>query len=236
MKNIGMLIFYSFSFLILFVLIFKTIRYIYKSFKEDNDPTIHFIYWCIILIFLVPEILYFMDIYNIPTLLGYTKNVSSDKWFDFFSTYASSILSAVFSSAIVIYVTFKQIEKNSEENFENNILQNLPILKYDILESSMEEELISIATDDDISPSLQFSIVIENVGLNTARKIFFNIESTCFRKNLLQEFCEYSLLNKGEKKKIAVLIENLSKGTHIVIFTFYYKDSISIWLIIFFIV
>lgn len=172
MENICMLILYLFLFSILFAFVFKIVKYVYTSFKEDNNPIIHFVYWCIILIFLVPAILYVMDIYNIPTLLGYTKNVNSDKWFDFFGTYAASILSALFSSAIVIFVTFQQIDKNSEENLENNILQNLPILKYDITENSGKNELISISTKDDISSPLEFLMIVENVGLNASEKYF----------------------------------------------------------------
>lgn len=168
------------SFIIIIVVIFIFAKLNYKECEKEGDKIIFIFYVTIIYI---PIILYYLDLWNIPSKLNLMKNIDSQNWLGFLFTYISTIFSSVIGVTASIYIAFVQIRKNSEDNEkrdkENLRVQNMPLLKYGIdTERKCEgdlSELIITSVKDGKPFELNFSF--KNIGLNSVKNIIIDYES-----------------------------------------------------------
>ena len=77
--------------------------------------------------------------------------------------------------------------------------------------------------------SIDFTMEIENIGLNTVRKVYLEAESELFNKKEIFELCNQSNIEKSQTKKKEFIITNVSKGTYKIEITVYYQDLLKNW-------
>lgn len=99
-------------FIIIFVIMFLFIKLNYKK-CENNVERILFILYSMIVI--TPIIIYYLDLWNIPSNLKLTRNIESQNWLSFLANYTSSIISTIIGATVSIYLVFFQIRKNTED-------------------------------------------------------------------------------------------------------------------------
>lgn len=209
----------------------------YKDSKSDFEKSIY-IFLSVAIIF--PLILYYLDRYNVPTVLGYTQNVNASDWVSILTNYSAAIISTLLSTVFLIFITFKQTDETYKDNIklnnETQRIQNLPLLRYNFTYEIQEGELfgenqewIISNQDDSNSDLIDFTMEIENIGLNTVRKVYLEVESKLFNKKENFELCSQSNIEKNQKKKKEFIITNVAKGTYKIEITVYYQDLLKNW-------
>ncbi len=190
----------------------------------------------------IPAILYYLDRFNVPSLLGYTDNLDSKDWLNNLMSYFCVLITTLINSAFLIFVTREQINRtyndNIEINKENQRMQNMPLLKYNISNEKISNEFweenvkwfppknpLYGSTID----SLDFTFSIQNIGLNTVKKCYLKIESPVLRNVEIFEFFNQSSIEKGEIKSKEFIVPSIIKGTYKFIITVYYQDLLKNW-------
>lgn len=225
--------------LIIGILIFS-IKLFIKGYKESKNDFEKVLYILLSVAIIFPLIIYYLDKYNIPSKLGYTENIISSNWVGILTNYSAAIISTLISTVFLIYITFTQIDETYKDNIklnnENLRIQNLPLLKYNFTNERLEGEMIDenkkwILSNrgDSNNIFIDFTIEIENIGLNTARKVYLEMESELFNKKEIFELCNQSSLEKNELKKREIIITNITKGNYKIEITIYYQDLLKNW-------
>lgn len=225
-------------YLILIVFIIVLYKKGYKDYKDEFSKLLY----CLLLnsiIFLL--IVYHLDKFNVPSMLGYTKNINSSDWINILTNSFITIISTMLSSIILLKITFKQLEEtrkdNIELNNENHRIQNAPLLKYNFTLEPLEgvfnenQKLILINQDaiKQHKEALEFVISIENIGLNTARNVILTMESLLFNKKEIFEMFNQSSIEKDQIIKKEIIIPNVSEGTYKIFITVFYQDLLKNW-------
>lgn len=225
-------------YLILIVFIIVLYKKGYKDYKDEFSKLLY----CLLLnsiIFLL--IVYYLDRFNVPSILGYTKNINSSDWINILTNSFITIISTMLSSIILLKITFKQLEEtrkdNIELNNENHRIQNAPLLKYNFTLEPLEgvfnenQKLILINQDaiKQHKEALEFVISIENIGLNTARNVILTMESLLFNKKEIFEMFNQSSIEKDQIIKKEIIIPNVSEGTYKIFITVFYQDLLKNW-------
>ena len=232
------LIIYGTLIILSLTLSISMIIYVIKTYKSSSNDLEKTIYLFLLAAIFVPIILFICDVYNVPSLLKYTKNINPDSWLNFLGTYSASIFSTLISSAFLIFVTYKQIRRTYEDNIElnkeNYRIQNMPYMQYDFNKEIEDIDDISklkllISNHNNKYDSVVFSMEIKNIGLNAIRKTYFVIDSTIFKEKEIFELGSQSSIDKDEIKKQDFMISNLSDGEYIINFTIYYQDLLKNW-------
>lgn len=197
------------------------------------------LYYVILAAILFPIILYILDVYNIPTKLGLMDNVNFLKWTKFLTDYVYSIISVFVSSAFLIIINFTQVDvtnqKNIKLNNENQRIQNLPLLKYyftrDLIDSDIfnDNHEVILCKNDDETGELNFTMEIENIGLNTVRKVYWEIKSDILNIDKNLEFYNQSSIEKNQKIKKNIIIQGISSGNYKLDIMVYYQDLLKNW-------
>ncbi len=184
--------------IILVLLVTLLIVFLYVEYKRIKNVTDYILYWLIIIIFLSPMIIYYVDIYNIPTKLGLIKEGDPTRWFEFTETYLSTIVGTLVSSLIVILTVLKQIKSQNDSSKEDKRIENAPLIKYYIKnEHEQTEKQDFIFNSEGKIYNIFFGV--ENIGLNHARHI--EIIVSCDEEKWSRTFKirnEQSLLKKDE--------------------------------------
>lgn len=145
------------------------ILYLYK--KNIFEEKI--LLWILIIIFLLPVIFYIIDKFNIPTKMGMFQNTNSERWFNFFIEYMSTIIGTIVSSLVVVFTLVIQLKKQNESEQEEKRINNIPILDYEIRNDI--NVICKYAHDikDNSKDYKEYPIFfhIKNIGLNHARNI-----------------------------------------------------------------
>ena len=89
--------------------------------------------------------------------------------------------------------------------------------------------LIFSNQDDSNNGSINFTLEIENIGLNAVRKTYLEIESELFDRKELFELCNQSNIEKNKKKTKEIMITNVAKGTYGIKIFVYYQDLLKNW-------
>ena len=183
--------------LIVIIITLLSIIFIYNRIKKAVSLTEKILYLLLLFVYFVPYFFYILDRYNLPTKLGYIKNLNIDDWFGFLSNYVSSFVGTILSGVILVLITMKQIEIQKKDNREDKRIQNAPLMKYDIsnnvLKNSVEELLLN--ADGDI---YHIFFEIENIGLNHAKKINIELRSGDGWSRSFTVGNNQSILKKGE--------------------------------------
>lgn len=221
------------SFIIVFaiILIFATLNY-----KKCNNGGEKIIFIFYVIIISIPIILYYLDLWNIPSKLNLMKNIDSQNWLGFLFTYVSTIVSSVIGVTASIYIAFIQIRKNNEDNEkrdkENLRIQNMPLLKYNIdTERKCEgdvSELIITSVKDGQPFELNFSF--KNIGLNSVKNIIIDYESDVTNSTYrLSGKNNIISMEKGEEIESNHFISLKLNSTINMKLIMYYEDVLNNW-------
>lgn len=225
--------------IIIFILsISAAVVSVIKVHKVENDFE-KALYYVILAAILFPIILYILDAYNIPTKLGLMDNLNFSKWTKFLTDYVSSIISVFVSSAFLIIITFMQVDVTNQQNIklnnENLRIQNFPLLKYyftgDLIDSDIfnDNHEVILCKNDDETGELDFTMEIENIGLNTARKVYLEIKSDILNIDKNFELYNQSSIEKNQKIKKNIIIQGVSSGKYNLDIIVYYQDLLKNW-------
>lgn len=221
------------------ILVFS-IKLFIKGYKDSKSDFEKVLYTMISLAIMFPLIVYYLDRYNIPSKFGYTENIISSDWVSILTNYSAAIISTLLSAVFLIFITFKQMDETYKDNIklnnETQRIQNLPLLRYDFTHERLEGEMFdenkkwifSNQGDSNID-SIDFTMEIENIGLNTVRKVYLEAESELFNKKEIFELCNQSNIEKSQKKKKEFIITNVAKGTYKIEIIVYYQDLLKNW-------
>ena len=225
-------------YLILIVFIIFLYKKGYKSYKDEFSKLLY----CLLLnsiIFLL--IVYYLDRFNVPSILGYTKNTNSSDWINILTNFFITIISTLLSSIILLKITFKQLEEtrkdNIELNNENHRIQNAPLLKYNFTLEHLEGVFTEnqkwiLINQNDINQhkdALEFVISIGNIGLNTARNVILTMESLLFNQKEIFEMFNQSSIEKDQIIKKEIIIPNVQEGTYKIFIAVFYQDLLKNW-------
>jgi len=187
------------------LLILITALMIYKMYKEyQKSETLDekVVFWLVTLIFVIPMIIYYVDRYDVISKFGWFENSSSDRWFSFFETYFSSLVSAIIGAVVLIVMTIHQLKLDRDKNLSDKRIQNAPIFRYEINNISVPTTYeYSVYNKIDGNPYSLF-LNIENVGLNHARNIEFEVFDDVNKEGQKFKFDTQSFLKKDDCKLV----------------------------------
>jgi len=86
-----------------------------------------------------------------------------------------------------------------------------------ILDTIYENEII-----------VQINLFLKNIGMNTIRNCYVEIDSKDLKKKYCSRLQEQGCIDKGEEKNIKYLLY-LNQGDHIFNITIYYEDLVNNW-------
>lgn len=222
------------------VLIVFSIKIFIKGYKDAKNEFEQVLYIVLSIAIMFPLVIYYLDRYNIPSRLGYTENINSSEWVSILMNYSAAIITAIIGAIFLVYVTFKQMNETYRDNIklnnETQRIQNMPFLNYNFTHEKINEKLFGekqkwIFSNHDAgnSDSIDFTMEVENIGLNAVRKIYLEVESELFNKKEIFELCNQSNIDKNEIKKKEFIITNVSKGTYKIEIIVYYQDLLKNW-------
>jgi len=221
------------------VLIFSIISFM-KGYKETKSDFEKILYTLLSVAFTIPLIIYYLDRYNLPSKLGYMDNINASNWVSILTNYSATIISTLISAVFLIFVTFKQMKETYKDNIklnnENQRLQNLPFLRYKFTHKRIDDELFEqnqkwIFSNQDVnnSDSIDFTMEIENIGLNAVRRVCLELKADIFKEKEYLELCNQSSIEKNEVKKKEFIITNIKKGDYKIEIVVYYQDLLKNW-------
>lgn len=226
--------------LIIFIICFF-IKMLKKGCNETDNALEKALFIAVVVVFVFPLIIYYIDRFNIPTKLGYKTNLSSSDWVGNLINYAASIISVFLSSVFLILITKKQLDVTYDQNIkinnENQRIQNLPLLKYYFTYENLGINIIDdnhkcliSKCDNEINGTLDFTMEIENIGLNTVRKVYLEVvNSDLLNEVEAFEFCNQSSIEGKQKIKKNFVVTNVPKGDYKFDIIVYYQDLLKNW-------
>ena len=184
-------------------------------------------------------VIYYFDRFNVATTLKMNENVDTQNWLNNISNVFANIVSASIGGIIAYGIASSEIKENNRQNIDNNRIQNMPMLKYNI-KTREEDKTKYIVNEknlihtkyDGIENKHNYDIFIEfkNIGLNNIKKIIVDMEC--------QDFCAKHRIF-GEKSQIPVEIGEtiqiykyfnlLENKKYNMILKVYYEDVLQNW-------
>lgn len=213
-------------------------RKMYKLYISSKDVLVKTLYIIGAIAMCFPFILFLLDTYNIPSSSEYTNNINVETWLNFIGTYFSSIFSAIISAAFLVFITREQIEETHKDNIainkENQRIQNLPFLQYDFSNkiddaADLKNTEYILVDKNSEYDSVEFSLNIKNIGLNSVRKLYILIDSDLFKETLITKLNGQDCIEKNGVRKKEFIINSLDKGNYKLYIIIYYQDLMSNW-------
>lgn len=183
---------------------------------------------CTCVIILIPIIIYLIDLSNIPTLLGLGIEVSLSDWRNYILQYISAIAGAIIGAITLVLVTFAPLKKSYENSLSINNemvrLQNLPLLKYELIDVNIEcDNLHVLETKNKQGVLTDINIKIQNVGLNAARNCYMKIESDFLVKSYIFDISKSQIIEKNNEVFLKLCLD-LAAGAYNFKVTLFYQD------------
>ena len=198
---------------------------------ESQFEKIFYILFVVIETFII--VLYYLDRYNVPTLLGWNKNVDTQNWLSILSGFGTSVMVEILGGVILFFVTIMQINRTLEDNRnrdkEERRINNLPLLKYsfyDQLSDDTNRKVLETRIEDGVLDEIILGI--KNIGMNTVRKCYININGDVLKKGFCFELNQQSSLEKSEEKIIKFLFYLIPNKFDFT-FKIYYQDLTFNW-------
>lgn len=217
------------SWIVIIILSIISIIFAIREYKKTKNVVEKVLYLLLLMIYFVPVIIYYLDRFDLPTRFGYANNINTDRWFDFFSSYITSIIATIISGIILVLITLKQISIQIENNNDDKRIQNAPIFDY-ILSNNL---VVNCKCNHRIVLKENGAIHhvflgLENIGLSHSRNIKFliKVDNESDKKFSLNDY--QSFIKKDEHVWIDLVFnfdENNRKPRNIVI-EVYYDDLI----------
>lgn len=209
---------------------------VYKLFKkcENTFEKTFYIFFVVVETFLI--ILYYLDRYNIPTLLSWHINVDTQKWLSILSDLGASLLTEILGGIILIWITLAQLNKTFENNrnrdLKERIINNMPFLEYkafyDFTDLSDPIFVVPTIFNKDKAKPHMIKLEIKNIGMNTVKKCRLQIQGSMLVDFPCFEIAQQSSINKGDTKNVALEL-NLINDQYFLMFTVCYQDLLNSW-------
>lgn len=183
------------------------IYYIYREYRKSETIDEKVTIWLIILIVAVPILVYYIDRYNLISKLGWLENSNFERWFSFFATYLSSLISAVIAAVVLIVMTTHELNLDREKNQFDKRIQNAPIFKYEISNLQVPADFEYQILNKVDGNAYNLYLNIENLGLNHARNIEFEVNDGIIKKSQKFRFDMQSFLRKDDNKTVRFIFD-----------------------------
>lgn len=211
-------------------------KMIIKRIEKDEDIVIKVFGWVCLVISDIFLIIYYSDRFNIPTLLQMNNNINTQNWLNNISNFVSNILSATIGGIIAFGIARHEINENNKQNLENNRIQNMPIIKYNITtyvrgkEINRDNHIFTKYDNVDNSGIYDILINIKNIGLNNVKRIILDIQSEDFLNNDRAIGRDTQVpIEKGENIEIYRLFSLLKGKDYEMVLNVYYEDVLQNW-------
>lgn len=106
------------------IMIFK----LYKDYQNSKTIDEKVVFWLILFIIAIPTLAYYLDRYDVISRFGWFENSNSDRWFSFFETYFSSLISTVIAAVVLIVMTIHQLNLDREKIYLISVFKMLQFL------------------------------------------------------------------------------------------------------------
>lgn len=210
------------------IIIFMILK-LCKEYRLSQTIDEKILFFLILFIFLVPLLIYYIDIYDLPSKFSWFKNGSSEKWFNFLTTYVSSIFGALIGAVALVLMTMHQMIRQDKKDKENLRINNMPLLSYEISrntgEVALENLFITNCKDGNI---VGFELKIKNLGMNAIKKAFIIFSSKDFNNSYYTWIADRGCIDKNETVTIYRHL-GVFEGKHVINATIYYCDLINNW-------
>lgn len=198
--------------------------------KKSSDYIDKAIYSIIMLIYYGFCFPLMLDWFNIPSVLNWTINVSSSRWFEFSVNYITTIIGAIIGGIITICITIRQLKFQTDSSNDSKRIENAPIFKYLIQNNKIQTDYeYSLLNNNGNIYKLFMNL--ENVGLNHARNVSFLVQDITSSKEKIFKFDKaQSILKKDDNHWVEFVFNykydskvQKNNNKHIRI-TIYYED------------
>lgn len=202
---------------------------LYKEYKLSKTIDEKVLFFLILFIFLIPLLIYYIDIYDIPSKFNWLKNSDSERWFNFLATYISSMFGAIIGVVVLIFMTKHQMDRQDEKDKEILRINNMPLLSYEISRKDGEVNLENLfITNCEKGNCVDFELKIVNLGMNAIKKAFIEFSSIDFYNSYYSWLAGGGCIDKGDSVKVYRYLK-IPEGKHIINATIYYCDLINNW-------
>ena len=154
--------------LLALIIISFSIFFCYKEYKKSDTYLEKALFVLFLVSIIFPISIYYLDRYNIPTLLEWNKNINTQNWLSFISTYSVGIICSFISVIFLILVTFIQINLNDKEIFKKDKMNVLPTLQYSFIRKKNNNK-----TKKDICVVMN----IKNIGLGAVKGCYISVNN-----------------------------------------------------------
>ena len=107
------------SYVIVIILTVVSLKLGVKMYKESQTIPERILYILFLFVYFIPIIIYLLDRYNIPTVIGLANGVNTNRWFEFVSSYVIGIIGAIISGIFAVLITLRQIREQIKSSKEN---------------------------------------------------------------------------------------------------------------------
>ena len=211
-------------------------KMIIKRMDKEKDKAVKVLYGVCLIISDIFLIIYYTDRFNIPTFFKMNQNVDTQNWLNNISNFISNILSATIGGIIAFGIARHEINENNKQNLENNRVQNMPMLKYNITtdvrgkEINQDNNIFTKYDNVNNSGCYDIFINIKNIGLNNVKRMIVDIQSECFiNKDRAIGRDTQVPIEKGENIEIYRLFSLLKGKEYKMILNVYYEDVLQNW-------
>lgn len=225
------------NFIVAIIIFFISIIFIIKIYRKLKTTYEKIIFILMYLIFLSPTIVFYLDLYNIPSMFGYNEKIDTQSWLSFIMNYLGTIISAIIGAVILVYMTMYQINKNNEDNDkrdkENYRIQNMPLLNYIIdgyYKSGEKDYNIKTNLHNSTGKRYYLNTKIENIGLGSVKDIIIKINSDIIEKiQYLISDKSQNILKKDKSIEICNNIYLEENSNYKFTLDVYYEDLLNNW-------
>lgn len=186
------------SLIIVIGLVILSFNKMCKEYKESKTIDEKVLFWLSVLIAAIPVIIFYLDYFDVASLFKWINSNNVDRWFNFISTYCSTIMGAVIGAIALVLMTVKQINLQREKDIEDRRIQNMPLLIYDISEKRTENYNEVFLYNTNSNRIYNLYICISNAGLNHARNVSYSIYEN--KKEIYKSILNFnqSIIKKDE--------------------------------------
>lgn len=186
--------------------------------KEIFEKVLYIIFIVITDIFLV---IYYLDRFNLPSLLRISDNIDTQNWLNIITNCISAIISATIGGLIAFFVANKEVESNNRQNEENNRIQNIPLMLYEFDNKNTDNYWIDLDTKIKDGAKGDIKFAIKNIGLGAARNVKINIESNIMNENIEKN---YYILEKDKTEFLSFVGNFIINEEYYFKFKVFYQD------------
>ncbi len=220
--------------IILIIISVYSLYYIISSLKKSKTSVEKVLWMVLLLIYYTPLIIYYLDRYNIPTKLKYIQNIDIDRWFNFISSYVTSLVATLLSGIILIFITKKELDVQKENNEKECLLnierekerKRIDYMPIVALRAIHDEDCAFdsvIQLNNGTNNSIIFRIDIENIGLGVLKNCYLKIKDSNSKTDIVINITEKEVIPVKSLVDKYLLLFNAKEYTELTT-TIYYSD------------